>query len=78
MARGIEVRFNLPQKIPNSYASLGFCIWYVIADSIPRYNKNNTCIRRIKAMFQATKSSKNTRLKRMDKFLQAELKADQT
>ena len=51
MARGIETRFNLPQKVPNSYASLGFCAWYIITDSIPDYNIKNTCIKWIKAIF---------------------------
>jgi len=71
------VRFNLSQKISNSYASLEFCAWYVIVDSLSRYNINNTYIRQIKDMFQARKGSKNTRLKRMDEFLQAELEAGQ-
>jgi len=78
VVRGTEVRFNLPQKVPNSYASLGFCAWYVIADSVPGYNINSTCIKRIKAMFQTKKGSKSTRLKGMDEFLHTELKADPT
>jgi len=49
------MRFNLPQKVPNSYAGLKFCAWYVIADLVQGYNINNTCIRHIKAMFQAKK-----------------------
>ena len=57
----------------NSYTSLGFCTWHVITDSVPGYNINNTCIKQIKAMLQANKGSKNTRLKGMDEFLQAEL-----
>jgi len=54
------------------------CAWYVIMDSVPGYNINNTYIRQIEAMFQAKKGSKNTGLKGMDKFLQAELEAGQT
>jgi len=42
MAKGTEARFNLPQKVPNSYARFGFCAWYVIEDSVPGYNINNT------------------------------------
>ena len=42
------------------------------------YNINSTCIKWIKAMFQAKKGSKNTRLKGMDEFLQAEFEADPT
>ena len=46
-------------------------------DSVPRYI-NNTCIRWIKARFQAKKGSKNTRLKGMNEFLHAELEVSQT
>ena len=77
VAGGTEARLNLPQKIPNSCSSLRLCAWYVIADSVPEYNINNNCIRRIKAMFQAKKGSKYTRLKGMDEFLQIELEVDQ-
>jgi len=69
VARGTEVRFNLPQKIPNSYASFRFCAWYVIVESVPGHNKNNTFNRQIKIIFQARKGSKNIRPKGMDKFL---------
>ena len=78
VAGGIEARFNRSQKILNSYASLGFCAWYVIANSVPGYNINNTYIKQIKVIFQAKKGSKNTHLKGMDEFLQAELEADPT
>ena len=73
MARGTKATFNLPQKILNSYANLEFRAWYVITDSVPGYNINNTCIWKINAMFQAKKGSKNTHLKEMDEFYQAEL-----
>ena len=48
---GTEARFNLPQKTTNSYTSLGYCAWYMIADSVLEYNINNTSIKRINAMF---------------------------
>jgi len=63
VAGGMEARFNLRQKVLNSYASLEFCTWYVIADLVPGYNINSTCIKKIKAMLQAKKGSKSTRLK---------------
>ena len=69
MARGTEARFHLPQKTLYSYASLG---------SVTEYNMNNICIRQINSTFQAKKGSKNTRLKGMDEFLQAELEIGQT
>jgi len=72
----MEARFILPQKIPNSYASLEFCAWYVIAYSVPGYNINNTCIKWIKAMFQAKKGFKTTRLRGTDELLQTELEVD--
>ena len=78
VAGGMEAKFNLPQKVPNSYASLEFCAWYIIADSVPSYNINSTCIKWIKAMFQVKKGSKTTHLKGMDEFLQAELEVDLT
>jgi len=62
MAGGTEARFNLPQKVPNSYANLLFCAWYIIANSVPGYNINNTCIKKIKVMFQAKKGYKSTHL----------------
>ena len=74
----MEARFNLPQKVLNSYASLRFYTWYVIADSVPGYNINSTCIKKIKSMFQAKKGSQSTRLKGMGEFLQTEIKADPT
>ena len=72
------MRFNLPHKVSNSYARVGFCAWYMIADSIPGYNINITCIKRIKAMFHAKKGFKTTHLKGMDEFIQAELEANPT
>jgi len=44
----------------------------------PDYNINNTCIKGIKAMFQAKKGSKKTYLKGMDEFLQVELEGNPT
>ena len=55
-------RFNLPQKVPNSCANLEFYAWYVIANLVLGYNINSTCIKKIKAMFQANKGSKSTHL----------------
>jgi len=66
------------QKVQNSYASLRFCAWYIIADSVPGYNINSICVKKIKAMFQAKKGSKSTRLKGMGEFLQSELEDDPT
>ena len=70
------VRSNLPQKMLNSYASLGFCVWYITADLVPLYNMNCSDIKQIKTMYQARKSSKNTCLKGMNKFLEADIEAD--
>ena len=78
MARGTEERFILQQKVLNSDASLRFCTWYIIADSVPSYSINYTCIKKIKAMFQAKKGSKSTHLKGMSEFLQTELELDPT
>ena len=81
--RSISMRLEERGKIQPSTEdiklldSLGFYTWYVITDSFPGYNINSTCIKQIKAMFQAKKVSKNTHLKGMDEFFQAELEADQ-
>jgi len=73
MAGGTEARFNLSQKVLNSYTSLKFCVWYVIADSVPGYNINSTCVKKIKAM-----SSKTIRLRGTDELLLAALEVDPT
>ena len=60
----------------DSYASLGFSAWYIIADLVPGYNVSSTFIKRNKAMFQAKKGSKTTRLRGTSELLQAGLEVD--
>jgi len=45
VARGAGKMFNLPQRTPNAYTSLSFCTWYVIADMVPGYEINASCIK---------------------------------
>ena len=66
---------SLPQRMPNSYTTLGYCTWYVIADLMPGYNINNSCLKEIKAFYNACKNSKNTHVKGMSEFLKAKSKA---
>ena len=58
--------------MPNSYATLGFCTGYAIAALVLGYNINITCIKDIKALYNAKKSFKKTLLRGMDEFLEAE------
>ena len=70
-AGGTGENFNLPQRTPNSDITLSFYTRYIIAGSMPEY-MNSTCIKQIKAMYQAQKNSKNTHSKDMNEFLEAE------
>ena len=72
-----EATFSLPQKTPNSYATLGFWTWYAISDSVLGCNANNTCIKEIKTMYNTRKESKKTRLKVIQEFLEAKSEAGQ-
>ena len=75
VAKGTGATLSLPQRTPNSYTTLGFCIWYVIVDTVPGYLINNSCIKGIKSFYYARKDSKNSRLKGMNEFLEAESEA---
>ena len=69
------VTFSLPQWTPNSYTSLSFCTWNVIADTVPGYGINTSCIKAIKSTYSAYKGSKTTHKKGMNEFLDVELEA---
>ena len=74
-ARGTGATFSLPQQMPNSYTSLSFCAWYIIADIVLSYGINTSCINVIKSSYSAQMGSKTTRIKGLNEFLKAELKA---
>ena len=74
----MEARFNLSQKVPNSFTCVGFCAWYVTTDFVPDYNINSTYIKKIKAFLQANKGTKTARLRGTGALPQAGLIVDPT
>ena len=75
MAGCIGATFCVPQKIPNSYATPGFCTWYAIAALAPEYNINSMCIKEIKALYSNRKNSKKIYLKGMNELIEVESEA---
>ena len=67
--------FSLSQRSSNLHTSLSFCTWYVIANTMPGYGMNASCIKAIKSTYSACKGSKNIRKKGMNEYLKAEKKA---
>ena len=78
VARETEARFNLSQKVPNSFTNLKFYAWYVIADPVPGYNINSTHIKKIKDLLQATKGSKTVHSRGTGTLPQAGFEVDPT
>ena len=72
VAGGMGATFSLPQPSPNLYTSLSFCTWYVIAEMVPGYEINASCVKVIKTTYSAYKGSKTVRKKRMNEYLKAE------
>ena len=64
--------FSLPLRSPNVYASLSFYTWYVIANMVPGYEMNASCIKAIKSTYSAHRGSKIAHKKGMNKYLEAE------
>ena len=62
-----------PTPMPLSVSVCGM----PIADSMPGYNMNNTCIKDIKSMYSTKRNSKRTRLNGTNKFLKAKSEASQ-
>jgi len=58
VAGGTGGTLILPQRTPNSYTALRFCTWYAIADLVHGYNVSITCIKDIKAWYNAQMNSK--------------------
>ena len=72
VAEGTGATFGLPHRTPNSYASLSFCTWYVIVNTVPGYGMNTSCIKATKSTYNACKGSKTIHKKRMSEYLEAE------
>ena len=58
VAGGTRAVFTLPYKMPN-FISLGFCMWYFIANKVPEFRINTSCIKGIKSIYKAKKGSKD-------------------
>jgi len=63
IAGGIRAIFTLPHKMPNSYASLDFCTWYFMANNVPRFEINISCIKVIKYVYKAKEVSKGYQMR---------------
>jgi len=75
VAGGTGAIFNLPQRPPNAYTSLSFCTWYIVANTVPGYEMNASCIKAIKSSYNVHRGSKTVRKKGMNEYLQAEKEA---
>jgi len=62
IAGGTGAIFTLPHKTPNSYANLGFCMWYFMANKVPGFGINTSYIKGIKSMYKAKVGSKGYRM----------------
>jgi len=56
-------------------SSLSFCTWYVIANTVTGYRINTRVSR--KPVYNAHKGSKDTHMRGMSKYLEAEREADE-
>ena len=55
--------FTLSHKTPNSYASLDFCTWYFMANKVPGFGINTSCIKGIKSTYKAKVGSKSCQMR---------------
>ena len=60
--------------MPNFYTSLGFCTWYFIANKVPGFGTNTSCIKGIKSTYKAKEGSKVCR----PEYQEAEREASRT
>ena len=72
---GTGAVFTLPHKTPNSYASLGFCTWYFMANKVPGFGINTSCIKGIKSTYKAKVGSKGCQMRAMTEYQEAEKEA---
>jgi len=75
VAGGTGAVFTLPHKTPNSYASFGFCSWYFMANQVPSFGINTSCIKGIKSMYKAKVGSKGYWMQGMAEYQKAEKEA---
>ena len=67
--------FSLPQRPPNAYISLSFCIWFIVAKTIPLYEVNASYIKAIKFVYSAHRGSNTAYKKGMNEYLKVEKEA---
>ena len=59
----------LPHKTLNSCASFGFCTWYFMANKVPGFEINTSCI---KSTYKAKVRSKSYRMRGMTEYQEDE------
>ena len=64
--------------MPNFDTSLGFCTWYFIANKVPRFRTNTSCIKGIKSTFKAKKGSKGCWMRGITEYQEAERETSRT
>jgi len=74
-AGGTGAIFSLPQQMPNSFMSPGFYTWYIIANTLPGFGINTSCIKAIKFMYNAIKGPITSQMRGMNEYLEAEKEA---
>ena len=75
LAGGRGAIFSLTHKTPNSYMSLGFCMWYIIANTVSSFGINTSCIKAIKSMYNARRGPNASRIQEMNEYLEAKKEA---
>jgi len=76
VAGGTGDVFIPPHKMPNSYASVGFCLWYFITNKVPKFEINTSCIKGIKSTYKAKVRTKGCRMRGMTEYQEVEKKAE--
>ena len=64
--------FSLPHKTPNSYISLSFYMWYIIANTMLDFRINTFCIKAIKSVYNAQRGPIASQVRGMNEYLEAE------
>ena len=74
VAGGTGAVFTLPHKMPN-FISLGFCTWNIIANKVPGFRINTSCIKGIKSIYKAKEGSKDFQMQGKIEYQKAEKEA---
>jgi len=68
--------FTHPHNTPNFYTSFCFCTWYFIANKVPGFGTNTSCIKGLKSTYKAKEGSKGCRIRAMTKYQEADREAE--